>query len=78
MKALIFLAALAAIPAQATEPVWFRWFEYAGHDAVHEAPLPARNYRNPILAGYYPELPDGPELISRAAKYALAALEEVA
>jgi chemotaxis protein methyltransferase CheR len=45
-----------------------------------------RSYRNAIsqlrfpqrpLAGYYPELPEGPELISRAAKYALAALEEL-
>ncbi len=44
-----------------------------------------RSYRNAIsqlrfpqrpLAGYYPELLEGPELISRAAKYALAALEE--
>ncbi|MGA9525620.1 MAG: CheR family methyltransferase [Myxococcaceae bacterium] len=44
-----------------------------------------RSYRNAIaqlrfpqrpLAGYYPELLEGPELISRASKYALAALEE--
>lgn len=44
-----------------------------------------RSYRNAItqlrfpqrvLAGYYPDLPDSPELISRAARYALAALEE--
>ena len=44
-----------------------------------------RSYRNAIaqlrfpqrpLAGYYPEILEGPELISRAAKYALAALEE--
>ena len=44
-----------------------------------------RAYRNAVtqlrfaqrpLAGYYPDLPDSPELISRAARYALAALEE--
>jgi chemotaxis protein methyltransferase CheR len=28
------------------------------------------------LAGFYPDLPDSPELITRAARYALAALEE--
>lgn len=44
-----------------------------------------RSYRNAVaqlrfnqrpLAGFYPDLPDSPELISRAARYALAALEE--
>jgi chemotaxis protein methyltransferase CheR len=44
-----------------------------------------RSYRNALaqlrfpqrpLAGHYPELPDSPELIGRAARYALAALEE--
>jgi chemotaxis protein methyltransferase CheR len=44
-----------------------------------------RSYRNAIsqlrfpqrpLAGFYPDIPDSPELISRAARYALAALEE--
>jgi chemotaxis protein methyltransferase CheR len=44
-----------------------------------------RAYRNALaqlrfkqrpLAGFYPELPDSPELITRAARYALAALEE--
>jgi len=44
-----------------------------------------RSYRNAIaqlrfpqrqLAGHYPELPDSAEAITRAARYALAALEE--
>ena len=44
-----------------------------------------RAYRNAIthlrfaqrpLAGFYPDLPESPELVSRAARYALAALEE--
>jgi chemotaxis protein methyltransferase CheR len=44
-----------------------------------------RAYRNAIsqlrfpqrpLAGFYPDVPESPELISRAARYALAALEE--
>ena len=36
-------------------PVIFHWFEYAGHDPVAAAPLPANSYRNPILAGFYPD-----------------------
>lgn len=43
--------ATAAAPA----PVAFAWFEYAGHDTVFEAPLPAGHFRNPILAGFYPD-----------------------
>jgi chemotaxis protein methyltransferase CheR len=44
-----------------------------------------RAYRNALaqlrfkqrpLAGFYPDLPDSPELVTRAARYALAALEE--
>jgi beta-glucosidase len=37
------------------EPVSFEWFEYRGRDAVFETPLPAKSYRNPILAGFYPD-----------------------
>src|SRR5687768_4549510 len=37
------------------EPVSFEWFEYRGRDAVFDTPLPARNYRNPILAGFHPD-----------------------
>lgn len=37
------------------EPVSFEWFEYTGHDKAFEAPLPAGHYRNPILAGFYPD-----------------------
>jgi alpha-N-arabinofuranosidase len=36
-------------------PVSFDWFEYTGHDAVFAQPLPAGSYRNPILAGFYPD-----------------------
>ena len=28
------------------------------------------------LAGFYPELPESPDTVARAARYALAALEE--
>lgn len=41
--------------APAVEPVAFESFSYTGRDTVFETPLPAGHYRNPILAGYYPD-----------------------
>lgn len=41
--------------AARAEPVYFHWFEYTGRDAVFTEPLPPGNYRNPILAGFYPD-----------------------
>ena len=41
--------------ADAAEAVHFQWFEYSGRDAALEAPLQAGQFRNPILAGYYPD-----------------------
>jgi alpha-N-arabinofuranosidase len=49
------LFTLHAAAALAAEPVTFDWFEYTGHDAVFDAPLPAGHARNPILAGFYPD-----------------------
>lgn len=52
------LAALLLAPwvmARAEPAVSFDWFEYSGKDAVFDAPLPAGSYRNPILAGFYPD-----------------------
>ena len=37
------------------QPVYFDWFEYTGHDTVFERPLPHHSYRNPVLAGFYPD-----------------------
>jgi alpha-N-arabinofuranosidase len=34
---------------------YFNWFEYTGHDSVFDQPLPAGTYRNPVLAGFYPD-----------------------
>jgi len=34
---------------------YFNWFEYTGHDSVFDKSLPAGNYRNPVLAGFYPD-----------------------
>jgi chemotaxis protein methyltransferase CheR len=56
------------------------------HERLNDQEAARRSYRNAIsqlrfpqrqLAGHYPELPDSAEAISRAARYALAALEEV-
>lgn len=52
------LAALLFAPwllARAEPTVSFDWFEYKGNDPVFASPLPAGSYRNPILAGFYPD-----------------------
>ena len=51
------VAASALLPAALTaaEPVVFDWFEYNGRDAAFEQPLAPGQYRNPILAGFYPD-----------------------
>ncbi len=52
------LAALLLAPwvlARAEPTVSFDWFEYTGKDQVFETPLPIGSYRNPILAGFYPD-----------------------
>lgn len=55
------------------------------HERLGDHEAARRSYRNAIsqlrspqrpLAGHYPELPDSADAISRAARYALAALEE--
>ena len=53
--AVALAAALATASAQAQNTVAYDWFEYAGRDAIFSAPLPKGSFRNPILAGYYPD-----------------------
>ena len=52
-------ASVAADAPSRTAPAaplaYFNWFEYTGHDAVFDKALPAGSYRNPILAGFYPD-----------------------
>ena len=57
-------AAGAATPAEIAQPgarvtaapvAQFNWFEYSGHDSVFDRPLPVGTFRNPILAGFYPD-----------------------
>jgi xylan 1,4-beta-xylosidase len=54
---LALLAAMIWLPAHAAEPkpILFDWFEYRGHDAAFETPVPAGSYRNPVLAGFHPD-----------------------
>ena len=46
---------LAACRNLCAQDVSFDWFEYTGRDAVFTGALPAGHYRNPILAGFYPD-----------------------
>jgi alpha-N-arabinofuranosidase len=50
-------AAMTASGAAATQPpdAYYHWFEYSGHDRVFETPLPPGSYRNPVVAGFYPD-----------------------
>jgi len=53
---LLFAACASfASAAPAPAPVAFDWFEYSGRDAAAIAPVPHGQFRNPILAGFYPD-----------------------
>lgn len=53
-RALVLLLACVSLQAAAAS-VTFDWFEYTGRDAAFGSQLPAGSYRNPILAGFYPD-----------------------
>jgi xylan 1,4-beta-xylosidase len=55
LPALTFTLALSSAAFAAVEPVAFDSFTYTGRDTALTDPLPAGHYRNPILAGYYPD-----------------------
>jgi len=43
-------------PTVALNPsVYFKYFQYDGHDAVFDQPAGPGTYRNPVLAGFYPD-----------------------
>jgi xylan 1,4-beta-xylosidase len=46
---------LVPLLAAAAQTATFDWFEYTGHDSVFDQPLPAGSYRNPVLAGFFPD-----------------------
>lgn len=55
LVALAVAWAANAVAAPASPSAYFHWFEYSGHDRVFETPLPPGSYRNPVLAGFYPD-----------------------
>ncbi len=52
---MLLASAAASATAAPSSPVRFDWFEYTGRDDVFAAPLPAGQFRNPILTGFYPD-----------------------
>ena len=48
-------AAVSRLPAVERAAIAFDHFEYTGSDTVFDRPLPAAHFRNPILAGFYPD-----------------------
>ena len=53
LPAALTLGAIAA--SAAPGPVAFDWFEYTGRDPAFATPLAPGQFRNPILAGFYPD-----------------------
>jgi xylan 1,4-beta-xylosidase len=53
--ALLSIACFFGGLVQAQPTVTFDWFEYTGRDAVFDKSAPPGTYRNPILAGFYPD-----------------------
>lgn len=53
--ALLLAFAIAPSFLSAAEPVRFESFSYTGRDEIYNAPLNQGEFRNPILAGYYPD-----------------------
>jgi alpha-N-arabinofuranosidase len=51
----LLLVPVALAASASADPVRFDWFEYKGSDAIFAEPLPAGNFRNPILTGFYPD-----------------------
>jgi xylan 1,4-beta-xylosidase len=55
MKIASLLAIVSTTMAAAPSAINFESFEYAGRDPVFAQQLPPGHYRNPILAGFYPD-----------------------
>lgn len=64
---LLLSATVSPLGAAPAPPVYFDWFEYSGHDAAFETPLPAGHYRNPILAGFHAD----PSIVSANGRFYL-------
>src|SRR5579883_1710554 len=46
---------MASASLASAQSITYHWFEYVGHDEVFDAPISSDRYRNPILAGFYPD-----------------------
>lgn len=55
LLALIATFGMSSYAHAESATVAFQRFEYTGKDSVFETPLPPGHFRNPILAGYYPD-----------------------
>ena len=53
IRTLLITCCVAAIAI--AEPVRFTAFTYSGNDEIYASPISEYEYRNPILAGYYPD-----------------------
>jgi len=64
---LIFLSLFLPTPGLPGEPpaVLFDWFEYAGGDPVFGQPIDESQYRNPVVAGFFPD----PSITRRGTDY---------
>jgi len=51
----VLLAAIAACSGRSASNPEFDWFEYTGRDTTSASSLTTGQYRNPILAGFYPD-----------------------
>lgn len=54
LRAALVLSTAAGLLQAEPQPVSFDWFEYSGRDAVQPT-RSASEYRNPVLAGFYPD-----------------------
>ena len=65
--AALLLAACALAARAQPAPAVFDWFEYSGHDAAFNTPLPPGHYRNPVLAGFHAD----PSVVAANGKFYL-------
>jgi len=55
LKALLSVCLLGAPLAASAGDILFNWFDYKGDDKVFAEPIAKNEYRNPIVAGFYPD-----------------------
>ncbi|MFD1217260.1 glycoside hydrolase family 43 protein [Microbulbifer celer] len=53
--AAVLVTTSSGVSAETEHPALFDWLEYRGEDTIFEQPIAQDEYRNPVLAGYYPD-----------------------